>query len=58
MNPSGQYNLNFIDWNNETDAIFDRDPHSYESPIHGMDNATFNNIMEEEFADEEQEQRG
>jgi hypothetical protein len=41
MNPTGKYNLNFIDWNNEYDTILSRDAHSYESPIHGMDDETF-----------------
>ena len=50
----GQYNLNFIDWNNEYDTILNRDSNTYESPIYGMDTDTFNKIMEEEFRDDEQ----
>ena len=55
LNPTGQYNLNFVDWNNEHEAILDADPYSYESPIHGMSNEVYAQIMEEEFCDEEQE---
>ena len=51
VNPSGQYNLNFIDWNNEWEAVMDRDPASYESPIQGMDSATFEAIFDEEMFD-------
>ena len=49
---SGSYNLNFIDWNNEWDRILDRDPNTYESPIQGMDNETFEKIYDEYFQDE------
>ena len=52
VNPTGQYNLNFIDWNNEWDAIMSRDMDSYESPIVGMDNATFERIWDEEMYEE------
>ena len=47
MNPTGGYNLNFIDWQNEFDAVNDYDSNSgsdkeeNESPIYGMDIATF-----------------
>ena len=34
-----------------------RDPHSYESPIHGMSDETFQNIMDEEFAKDEDEEK-
>lgn len=37
MNPSGKYNLNFIDWDNEWEAIAQSDPYSDECPIAGMD---------------------
>lgn len=50
---SGSYNLNFIDWNNEYDTILNRDSHTYESPIYGMDRETFDKILEEEFRDDE-----
>jgi E3 ubiquitin-protein ligase RNF181 len=50
---SGKYNLNFIDWNNEWEAIVDRDPNSYKSPIYGMDNETFERIYDEYFQDEQ-----
>lgn len=49
FNPSGKYNLNFIDWENEWEAIFDRYQNyslSYESPIDGMDIQTFENIYD------------
>ena len=51
VNPTGQYNLNFIDWDNEWEAILDRDPLSYESPIQGIDNETFEAIFDEEMFD-------
>ena len=44
MNPTGKYNLNFIDWENEMDAVLDADYDSNdpdESPIYGMDIETF-----------------
>jgi hypothetical protein len=41
VNPNGKYNLNFIDWDNEYETVLDRDPHSYESPIEGIDSQTF-----------------
>ena len=52
FNPTGKYNLNFIDWNNEWERIIDRNPNSYESPIYGMDNETFEKIYDEYFQDE------
>ena len=52
VNPSGKYNLNWIDWNNEWDRIMDRDLDTYDSPIVGMDNATFEKIWDEEMFDE------
>lgn len=58
INPTGRYNLNFIDLNNEAEAIMDADPYSYESPIHGLDAETYQRIMEEEFRDDELEIRG
>ena len=58
LNPSGQYNLNFIDWDNEWEAIMDRDPNSYESPIYGMDTETFEAIFDEEMFDTVRAQRG
>lgn len=47
--------MNFIDWNNEAEAIMDQDNDDYESPIAGMDSATYHAIMDEEFRDDEQE---
>ena len=47
MNPTGKYNMNFIDWQNEMDAVLDADydeDDPEESPIYGMDIATFNEI--------------
>ena len=55
MNPSGKYNLNFIDWQNEFDAVMDCDPDDLEpgeSPIYGMDIETFNAISNEESYEE------
>lgn len=51
MNPTGQYNLNFIDWNNEWEAVMDRDQTSFESPIQGMSSETFEAIFDEEMFD-------
>lgn len=49
FNPKGQYNLNFIDWQNEHEAIigseYDGENLPEESPIFGMDNETFHNLM-------------
>jgi hypothetical protein len=40
MNPNGKYNLNFIDWQNEYNAIidsnYDEENPPTESPIYGM----------------------
>ena len=52
VNPTGQYNLNFIDWNNEWEAILDRDQNSYTSPIEGMSVETFEAIFDEEMFDQ------
>ena len=42
INKTGQYNLNFIDFNNEWETIIDRSNNdNYESPIYGMNNETF-----------------
>lgn len=49
VNPTGKYNLNFIDWNNEFEAVMGRD--HYESPIDGIDNETFEAIFDEEMFD-------
>ena len=57
MNPNGKYNLNFIDWNNEYDAIISRDANSYESPIYGMSDETYSKIMDEEFSNEDEMKR-
>lgn len=57
INPSGKYNLNFIDWNNEYDAIISRDAHSYESPIYGMSDETYSKIMDEEFSNDDELKR-
>ena len=58
VNPTGQYNLNFIDWNNEWEAILDRDQNSYASPIDGMSVETFEAIFDEEMFDQIKESRG
>ena len=40
FNPNGKYNLNFIDWQNEYEAIIEADYNGeeapVESPIYGM----------------------
>jgi len=58
VNPTGQYNLNFIDWNNEWEAILERDPYTYESPIDGIDAETFEAIFDEEMFDAVKEAQG
>ena len=57
-NPTGQYNLNFIDWDNEWESVYDRDPYKYESPIEGIDSATFEAILNEEMFDTMKEELG
>ena len=52
VNPNGQYNLNFIDWDNEWEQVMDRAQDSFQSPIDGIDDVTFQKIWDEEFADE------
>ena len=58
VNPTGKYNLNFIDWNNEWDRIMERDLDTYDSPIPGMDNETFEKIWDEEMHDEIKKNHG
>jgi hypothetical protein len=45
LNPTGQYNLNFIDWDNEWERVFEyqslNNPNLSQAPIDGMDIATF-----------------
>ncbi len=56
MNPTGQYNLNFIDFHNEWEAIIDRTNNdTYESPIPGMSNEMYQQIYDESFNDNEQQ---
>lgn len=49
LNPNGKYNLNFIDWQNEYEAIIDADYNGEEapeqSPIYGMEPETFHQLM-------------
>ena len=49
FNPKGKYDLNFIDWQNEYEAVMDCDYDGEnppeESPISGMDPATFHQLM-------------
>lgn len=52
FNPKGKYDLNFIDWQNEYEAVIDCDydgerPPEH-SPIEGMDPATFHALMLED----------
>ena len=46
INKSGKYNLNFIDWQNEFDAVMEADEKimNGESPIYGMTIETFQAI--------------
>ncbi len=56
VNKTGQYNLNFIDWNNEWEAVLSADPNEFkQSPIAGMSRENFEKIYDEYFNDEMQE---
>ena len=58
VNPSGKYNLNFIDWENEFDNVYDYNSGGSdegECPIYGMDLETFKAIRDEESQEWEQE---
>ena len=63
-NSSGKYNMDFIDWNNEWGAVYNKkpdfnssDPNSINtfisnqepSPIYGMSQETFKRLMDDEF---------
>ena len=49
INKKGEYNLNFIDWQNEFDQVYgNSDDDSDDCPIKGMDKDVFEAIMEEE----------
>ena len=50
MNPTGKYNLNFIDWQNEFDRVYGSYGQEEESPIYGMDLEVFKAIIAEEAA--------
>jgi hypothetical protein len=49
FNPKGTYNLNFIDYQNEYEAIidcnYDEDNPPAESPIYGMSSQDFHELM-------------
>jgi hypothetical protein len=55
---AGKYNMNFIDWNNEWENILERDPNTFQSPIYGMENETFERIYDEYFQEELHAQQG
>ena len=48
LNPTGKYNLNFIDWENEWERVYDHfsysNNNSSQAPIDGMDIQTFENL--------------
>ncbi len=50
MNKNGKYNLNFIDWDNEFDAVYGNESDSDEkvSKIKGMSMEIFKAILNEE----------
>ena len=56
VNPTGKYNLNFIDWDNEWERVFDYqsiDNRNYsQAPIEGMDIQTFESIYDSYMAEE------
>ena len=51
-NPNGKYNLNFIDWQNEYEAVIDSNYDGENppevSPIAGMDAESFHQLMLED----------
>jgi len=57
INKSGQYNLNFIDWDNEWETVMSADPNSNESPIDGISAEMFAEMYEEYVFDEEGAER-
>ncbi len=47
VNPNGKYNLNFIDWDNEWEQVFEAVNYynnNRDVPIDGMDIATFESL--------------
>ena len=49
FNPSGKYNLNFVDWQNQyeniIDSNYDGENPPEQSPIYGMSNEEFHALM-------------
>jgi hypothetical protein len=71
MNPSGKYNLNFIDWDNEWERVFEyHNQNQYGrvdtttannnnfAPIEGMDIDTFEQLYDQYMDEEIKEQFG
>jgi E3 ubiquitin-protein ligase RNF181 len=62
LNPTGQYNLNFIDWDNEWERVFEyqslNNPNISQAPIDGMDIATFEALYDQYMAEEIKESMG
>ena len=62
LNPTGQYNLNFIDWDNEWERVFEyqslNNPNITQAPIDGMDIATFEALYDQYMAEEIKESMG
>ena len=54
MNPSGKYNLNFIDWENEFDAVCEAEENiaNGDDPIYGMDAETYESLINDELYDD------
>ena len=61
FNPTGQYNLNFIDWDNEWERVFEYQSINYRhsdhaenggAPIDGMDIHTFEQLYDDYMAEE------
>lgn len=62
FNPTGKYNLNFIDWDNEWERVFEYQSlnfnYSNGAPIDGMDIHVFEQLYDEYMAEELKEQLG
>jgi hypothetical protein len=56
FNPTGKYNLNFIDWDNEWERVMEyqslHNPNPHQAPIDGMDIGTFEALYDQ-YMDEE-----
>lgn len=63
FNPTGKYNLNFIDWDNEWERVMEYQSLSYNpaqqgAPIEGMDIEVFEQLYDQYMAEDVKEQNG